>query len=89
MTDHRTILLAAGTSGGFSFAAFMELLRAMNWANLLTFVGSVISTGIALYVSARSAKREQDHLDRQAKMADDIAELAAKQKIVRIDGKPT
>jgi hypothetical protein len=86
VTDHRTILLATGTSGGLSFAALLELLRAVNWVNLLTFLGTVVSTGIALYVSARSAKREQDHLDRQAKMADDIAELAAREKL-KTDGR--
>ena len=89
MTNHRTILMATGSSGGFSFAALVEFLRAMNWPNFLTFVGSVISTAIALYISARSAKREQDHLDRQQRTADDLAELLARTKVQQEISPPT
>jgi hypothetical protein len=79
MTDHRTIILATATSSGATASAFMECLRAVNWQNVLTVLVSIASTLIALYVSARSAKREQDRLDRQAVLQDEIAAMVVRQ----------
>ena len=38
---------------------------AVNWANLLTFLATAITTGISWYVSIRQTRREQDRLDRE------------------------
>ncbi len=63
MTRHA--LFAAGTSTGISGAALVELLRSLNWANVLAFGANVVVTAIGWYVAARAARRDEDRKDRE------------------------
>ncbi len=77
----RNILFVIGSSTGFSVAAFVEFLRHVNMGSALALIGSIVSTGLAWYITRRTelvrAEIERQHQLRQAARDEDLADALA------------
>jgi hypothetical protein len=60
------------------------MLRHMDSAAVLAFVGNLVLTAIAWYAAARAARREQDRLDRQERRDEWLNDQLVQLKVERL-----
>lgn len=75
---HRSINLAFGFSGGFSFAALLEWLASPSVQSALAFLGSFVSAGVGLYLSRKASHQEADRLAMEQRRYEQLSLVVVK-----------
>lgn len=85
MHSPKSLVFAVGSSAGFSLAALVEVLHRVDWTSVCSLAGSVISTGIGLYIAHRQelsrAALQRQHDERQAARDEKLADLVVEMEI--------